>query len=132
MTDTDRVQVLYPLYRKVIREGIDYLGGKRAELELWVNFNAWPEYRKMFPNVKPTDTGGTIGLGPITRTERLLFNATDITIIQPDKSCVDVPYKAIYNVAIQGVHPDLGWATDHSDKRKDDITFWRFGDLAAA
>lgn len=131
MTDTDRVQVLYPLYRKVIREGIAYLGGRGTTLELWVNFNAWPEYRKMFPNVKLTDRSGTIALGPITRIDRLLFNETDITIIQPDKSCIDVPYKAIYNVAIQGIHLDLGWTIDYSDRRKDDITFWRFGDGAA-
>lgn len=126
MTDTSRIQVLYPLYRKVIREGIAYLKDSPAPLELWVNFERWPNWREMFPNTPITDKGGVVGLGVVTRTKRLFLNDDHLLIITPEKTCIEIPYKAIYNVAILGAHTNIGWSIQRSTKREADITFFSF------
>lgn len=95
-------------YQQRFREVVDYLEMLSDPLEVWIVQDHCPDWGKIFEN--PNSTGlGCIGLGPLTRNERLEIGENGITFTDPKEQLISVPYTAIYNIAIRGSHTDLDW-----------------------
>ena len=131
MTVVNSTQLKHSIYRQRILEGVNYLEMLTDPLELWVAFEKFPEWAKVFPEAKFESRTGTFALGPLTRNERLVINDDHLLVTSPEGDVINVPFDAICGIAIRGQHRDLGWAIELHESNEFHITFIPFYCLPA-
>ena len=115
-------------YAKQFQLAKDYLEMLNDPFEIWVEFDKCPDWRLIFPESDGFSGLGCAALGPITRNERLTIGEIGITFTNPEEQLITIPYEAIYNLAIRGMHPDLDWPIENyrHDAYSGRITYYPF------